>query len=50
MSGNHLGSNASGRVAEDALVEDGKHAAAGALADLRADFAEVVGVGGDGGG
>ena len=38
--------NTSRRVAEDALVEDGQHAASRTLADLRAHGREVVSVGG----
>lgn len=39
--------NSSRGLAEDGLSEDGEHAAASALADGRADCAEVVGIGRD---
>ena len=40
--------NAGGGLAKEILTEDGEDAAAGALADVRADGSEVGGIGGDG--
>ena len=40
----HLFFDAGGGVAQDALLEDGEHTAAGTLADFRANPAEVISI------